>query len=304
MVSYLHVVGYLAQVVYLDAVAYYGGFHRGAVYGGAGAYLHVVAYYDVAQVLYLLPGAVRLRHVAESVGAYDAVGVEDDPVSYLHPRVNADAGVYDAVAAYLGAVAYVDVAHYTGAVAYGHVLAYVAVRAYGNLLAHLGAEGDGGGEAAAAPVRLLAVGYVFEEVRQGGVGVLYAHHCGGDWRRWLEVLVHQQDAGFTGVDVMLVFGIGKETQVSALAVLYLGEAADCCVRVSVDGSLEDLCQFFCCKFHRKVFCICKFSKLYVFLHPVKEIGAARFLFFNGHYGKIRTYESVGAGRRAAWLRGG
>ena len=67
MVSDFHIVGDLAKIVNLYAVADYGGFHLGAVHRGVGADFDIIADYDIPEVFDLLPGAVRLRSVAETV---------------------------------------------------------------------------------------------------------------------------------------------------------------------------------------------------------------------------------------------
>ena len=81
--AYTDAVGYLAEVVYAYAVFYDGGLGRGAVYGGIGAYLHIVADNHVAHVLDLLPAAVGAADIAEAVVPYYAAGVQDDAVSYI-----------------------------------------------------------------------------------------------------------------------------------------------------------------------------------------------------------------------------
>ena len=63
----------LAEVVDFHAVAYDGGLHLGLVDGGTGSDLHIVADNHIADVLDLLPGAVRLRRISESVRADHSV---------------------------------------------------------------------------------------------------------------------------------------------------------------------------------------------------------------------------------------
>ena len=105
MVADHYVVGDLAQIVDADAVPDDGRLHLSPVHGGVGTDFHIVADDDVPEVFDLLPAAVRLRGVAETVVPDDAAGVQDHAVANDHSRENADAGIDDAVLADLAVVA-------------------------------------------------------------------------------------------------------------------------------------------------------------------------------------------------------
>ena len=109
IVADLDIVGDLAEVVYLHAVADDGGFHFRAVDGGAGSDFHIVADDDIPEMLDLLPGAVWLRSVAKAVRADHRIGMNDDIVPDHHSRVDAHSRINDAVLADDGIVTDIDV---------------------------------------------------------------------------------------------------------------------------------------------------------------------------------------------------
>ena len=112
-----------------------------------------------------------------------------------------------------------------------------------HILAEFAGERIPAGPQAAVPSGLLFLaGHVFEQIRDGRVGVLYPHQGGGYRLLGLEVFVYQHDGGFAGVNVLLVLGIGEEAQAAGFSMLYLGEFGCNGIRVTIYGSLEQLGQ--------------------------------------------------------------
>lgn len=155
--AYLHVVGNLAEVVDLHALANDGGLHFSAVDSGVGTDFDIVMYYHFAKVLDLLPRTVFLRSVAEAVRADYAVGVEYDIVADLHSRVDAYSRIDDAVLSYRSAVSDVNVFIDFCALTDPAVLADVGEVADIDILADLGGESDVAMQPAMAAVALLLV---------------------------------------------------------------------------------------------------------------------------------------------------
>lgn len=239
VVSDLDIVRDLAEIVDLDAIAYDGGLHFRAVDSGIGSYLDVVADDDVAEVLDLLPRAVWLRGIAEAVRAYHAVGVEDHPVADHHPGIDAYAGVEDAALADGGAVADIDILIEPGAVADAAFLSDVGEAADIDLLSELCRGVDPGQEAAVVVELAFVVVNVLEQECDGRVRVVHADEGGRDFLLGNEVLVYDDGRRLGLVDVVLIFGIGVEAELSGLAVLDLCEGGDFFIGVAVHGPLED-----------------------------------------------------------------
>ena len=240
VVSDDYVVGYHTKVVNAHAVANDGGFHLGAVHGGVAANLYVVSNDDVAQVLYLLPAAVRTRGVAKAVTADDASGVQDNVISNNHSRIDDYARINDAVFANDGVVPDGDVLVDDGIVTDGYVAAHIAVGGQVHLLAKVRGEVPAG-QQAAVPFGLLFLGrYIFEEVCDGRVGIVYPDHRSLDGLFGLEALVYNEDGCLAGVDKLLVFGIGKKAQGTGLAVFNLGKLGSLGVFVALYGALQKL----------------------------------------------------------------
>lgn len=218
-----NVVRYLAEIVDLDAVADDGGLHFSAVYGGVRADFDIVADDYVSEVLDLLPCAVRLRCIAETVGSDDAVGVKDNVVSDNHAWINADSRIDYAVAADDGTVANADVVGYMAAVADSALRSDACVVSDIDLLADLGAERDVAEASAVSAMALFLVRNVFEESCDRAVCVGYTDHGRSNRLLWLKTLVDQQDACLAGIDVLFVFRVCEEAELTCLAMFDLGE---------------------------------------------------------------------------------
>lgn len=95
---------------------------------------------------------------------------------------------------------------------------------------------------------LHAVVYV-DEVGYGLAGVCHLYQCGLDFLLGLEGIVDKHDAAFCGVDVMLVFVVGQETDATGAAFFYLGEIGNSGLWVSNDGSPDKSCYHLCAEFH-------------------------------------------------------
>ncbi len=212
-----YIVRNLAEVVDSYAVLDDGGLHRSLVDGRVGADLHIVAYHHIADVLDFAPAAVRLRGIAEAVIADDAARVEYHPVPYHHPREDVHTRIDDAVGADFGPLAYRHIVVYLGAIAYLTILSDGHKITHRYPLAYLGAPRDAAAAAMAA-VGLVVVCDIFQQIGEGRVGVLHPHESGGHRLLGLEISIHQQDGSPAGVGVLFVFWIGKETQLSRLAV--------------------------------------------------------------------------------------
>ena len=223
VVTDLDIVRYHTEVVEPDAVADDGGLHFGPVNGGAGTDFHVAADDDIAQMLDLLPGAVRLGDVAEAVRSYHAVLVENGAVADDGAGVDADTRMDDAVLTDGAAVFDGDIVLDACAIANLRPAADGYEISDPDLLSESGGEGDAAAEAAAGAVLLPLVSGVLEELCDSRISVIHPHHCGGDRLAGLESLVDQQYAGPAGIYVLLVFGICEEAELSGLAVLYFCE---------------------------------------------------------------------------------
>lgn len=140
VVADLDIVGYLAKIVDLDPVADDRGFHLGLVDRRAGADLDIVADDDIADVLDLLPCAVRERGVAETVGADDGVGVDDHIVADDHSRIDDDPRIDDAMRAYHGVVADIDILVDLRVVPHLGVMPDIRMASEIDLLAELGGQ--------------------------------------------------------------------------------------------------------------------------------------------------------------------
>ena len=238
MVANHHIVRNHAQVVNAHAVADDGGFHLCTVYGGIGANFYIVADNHVPQVLNLFPTAVRTRGVAKAIGPDHYAAVQDDVVANHHARINAYAGIKDAIAADGAVFANVHLLVDDGVVPYGGVAPHIGEGAQVHALPKVGAQEPASPEAAVAFGFLLFVGHVLEEVGNGGIGVLHAHQGRGDRLLGLKVFVDDEDGSLAGIYEGLVLGIGKETEGARLAVFYLGELGGCGVLVSFNRSFQ------------------------------------------------------------------
>ena len=109
--AYLHIVGYVYQVVKLYALAQYGAAEGGPVYGAVGAYLHIVLYHHIAYLRHL-GIALVLRLKAEAIAAYHGAGMDDAILAHHTIRIDLNTGEEGSV------------------VAYGHIVAYVYLRVY------------------------------------------------------------------------------------------------------------------------------------------------------------------------------
>ena len=140
VVADLDIVGDLAEVVDFHAVADDCGLHLGLVDRRAGADLDIVADDDIADVLDLLPCAVRKRGVAETVGADDGVGMDDHVVTDDHSRIDDDSRVDDAVRADHGVVADIDILVDLGVVPHLGMVSDIGMAAEIDLFTELGGQ--------------------------------------------------------------------------------------------------------------------------------------------------------------------
>ena len=237
IVPHFDIVGHLAEVVDLDALAHDGRAHCGAVDRRVGADLHIVFEHHVAQLGNLAIAAVFLRSEAEAVGADHHSGVQDASVPDHAVVADAHARIEDTVLPYFHAGAQID------------------LRVDICTLPYLCGKGDGAtqGKPGTEPVTTLArSAHPVEEVEQDGyrrIGVVHPDERGGYRFFGFERLVDQQDAGFRIVDVMLVFGIGQETDISPPGLLDAGRARDHGRGVAHNLAAEKVCQGLRAYFH-------------------------------------------------------
>jgi len=178
MLAHGDVVRHLYQVVQLGAAAYTGGAHGGAVYGGVGAYLDVIAYFDDAHLRYFVVDSVAVGCKAEAVGTYDDAGMDDAACADMASGVYAASGIEHGVFAYDGAVAYVHLGVYLGAASYLGVFADVCKGADVCFIGYVNALGYIAGLLDAAGMLCHSGGGHFHQFGDCAVGVGHAYHGG------------------------------------------------------------------------------------------------------------------------------
>ena len=117
---------------------------------------------------------------------------------------------------------------------------------------HLGGGVDEG-EGMDACLLGLALLIEGEEASDGLVGVGHAHKGGAYGLGGLEGVVDEHDGGFGVVDVLLISGVGEESNGARHALLYLGEGADGCIFIAFDGAVQIVGNLACGKIHVVVY---------------------------------------------------
>ena len=234
----LDIVSDLAEIVDLHALVDQGGAHRGTVDRRAGPDIHVVFQDHVSQLLDLPVGAVLHRSEAETVVPDHHVGVKDAAVPDHTVVKDPHAGVQDTVAADL------------------HMRTDVDLRTDMGPLSDAGRAGDRalrretGPEAVPPQFRMAQPAEIIEQGRNGGIGVVDLDQRGRNRLPGLESAVDQQDAGFRIVDVMFVFGIGIEADVSFPRLFDAGRACNDGSGVADDLATQKFRNCPGCYFHQ------------------------------------------------------
>ena len=140
ILSNLHIVRNLAEVVNLHALADDGGFHLGPVNGRSRSDFHIVPDDHIAQVLDFLPGTVRLRGVAEAIGTDDGIGMDDHVVTDDHARVDHHARINDTMLSNMGIVPDIDILKNLRKIPHRGMMAHIGVAAQIHFPAEFGRE--------------------------------------------------------------------------------------------------------------------------------------------------------------------
>ena len=174
----------------------------------------------------LLPGAVRLKGVAETVIADDAAGVEDSSVSYYRICENMCSGIDDTFFTDLDIVSDSNIVKDFGAVPDLCLLSDSHEIAYPDLLPYLRAASDTAAAAVASEGFVLRLD-ILEQICKSAVGVFYPDEGGGDGLLRLEILVYQEDRCLAGIDVMFVFRVREKTEFARFTMFDLCECSRC-----------------------------------------------------------------------------
>ena len=242
--------GDLAEIVDLDTVANDGGFHLRPVDGRTGTDFDIVADDDIAQMFDLLPGAIFLRGIAETIGTDHGIRVDDDIVPNYHARIDNDAGIEDAILADTGMVADIDMLIDFRAVPYFGVVSHIGKVPNIYFLAELRGEIPAAEDAPVALVLTPLRTDVFEQLRDGRIGILDPDQGRGHRLLGHECLIYQQDRSLAGIDVLLVFRVGVEAKFARLAMLDLGETRYSSLRIPFYGPSQHLGQLSGSIFHK------------------------------------------------------
>ena len=207
MLPYLDIVGYHTEIVYLDSVVNDGRTHRRTVHSRTGAYLDIIAYQNVASLGNLGVTAFSIRCKTESVRTDDGICVQDATFADYAAGINLDARIKDAVASDFNIFA--DIYHRVNAGAASDA------RRAGNMA--VGKQS--GAETVASAIAALKLLEPGQKVGHRRIGIIYANESGGDSLFRLEIPVDQDNIRLAGIDIMLVFGIGEETDGAGAAAL-------------------------------------------------------------------------------------
>ena len=143
--TYLYVMRYLHEVVYLRVLADDGRTHHGAVDGGVGTYLHVVLDDDSPDLRDLLIDALCIGFEAETVCTDDYTGMEDTSFADKTVGVDLHARIKDGTLADGDIIADIDVRVYLYSLAQTHVLTDISKSAYVGVCRNGNPFGDEGG---------------------------------------------------------------------------------------------------------------------------------------------------------------
>ena len=172
--------------------------------------------------------------------------MKDDIVPDDHSRINANSRIKDAVLANLAVVPDIDIL-VDDCIVPDHGM--VSDKGEGSeiySLSEFRRQEPSCPQTAVAAGLFLLVGNIFQKLSDGIVGIVHPYHCRSHRFLGHEILADQQDGCFAGIDVRLVFGVGKETQCSRFAVFDLCEFGCYCVFISVHSAAEYVCKLFCC----------------------------------------------------------
>ena len=127
-----------------------------------------------------------------------------------------------------------------GVVADHRVPSHIGEGAQVHFLAKLCAQEPSGPEAAVAAGFLLFLGHVFEEFRNGVIGVVHAHQRGRHRLLRLEILVYDENGSLAGIDEGLVLGVGEKAQRSRFAMFNLGKLGGPGVLIALYRAFQQL----------------------------------------------------------------
>ena len=245
--AYLIVVGYLYQIVQLDTLVHDGGSHDGTVYTRVGTYLHIVFDDGYAYLGYLVI-AVLGGLESESVGSYHTSCMQDTTASHLTVMIDHGIAIDFRALTHTCVLAYGHMGMEHTSVSDDHALSNGHKGTYVAILAHLSSGVDESQFADALTLGLHAL-ICLKQLCHSFACIGYSDERGAYFPFGKKIVVDKHHATLCLVDVMLVFVIGKETDTSGLALLYLGKVVDLGIGISLYGTSDEACYHLCGKFH-------------------------------------------------------
>ena len=242
--SYLDVMAYLYQIVYLDVATNDGIAHHSTVHCRVGTYLHIILYDDCAYLWQLAIYAVFIGLKAKAVCSDHHTRMQDAILADTAVIVDTHTGIKNRIVTYHHIVANVCMRIDLHSFAQTHILAYVCKCTYIRISGYLNTFCYKTRLLHTLTARIECIGHNSHQLPHGSAGVVYQNDrpAGlafsireGDFA-FYQAAGNQHHAGLSMLQIRQIFLLCNEGQVLRPSLLYRRHIAHLCISIAIQRS--------------------------------------------------------------------